>query len=253
MKRWHIIAGSVVLFIALVVAILSLVFRYVIVPNYIQPFATKASEKLKDDAFLDSLYDQATKLHDDGTLKDDVYSRFIAAYNRHNSDKNEFADEVLGDDYDDTYAESASNTKRASYASTKVGIDLIQTNDSGISGKADSSYSAERNSNRTKAEDIVEAEKIRSGLANSEATEAPTDTPEEMEAKAMQKLMDNMTASEAAKFRSLMQKLDLDVLRSHSDGHDLDGLREYLHSNLNDTEYRELVNLGYKYMNLFIE
>ena len=253
MKRWHIIAGSVVLFIALVAAVLSLVFRYVIVPNYVQPFAAQASDKLKDDAFLDSLYNQATKLHNDGTLKDDVYSSFIAAYNRHNRQKEGSGAVGLGNEYTDGFTESASNTKRASYASTRVGIDLIQINDSEETGKSNSSYSAERNSNRTKAEDIVEAEKVRAGLVNPDSTEAPTDSPEELEAKAIQKLMDNMSAAEAAKFRAIMQKLDMDVLRSHSDGHDLDGLREYLHSNLTDAEYRDLVNLGYKYMNLFIE
>ena len=253
MKKWHIITGSAILFVTIVVVALSLIYRYVIVPNYIQPIASRASEKLRDDTFLDSLYGQATKLHNEGTLDDDIYSNFVAAYNRHNRNNEDFADEILGDDYDDEVTESSLKTKRASYASTRVGIDLIQTNDSESTGKANSSYSAERNSNRPKAEDIVEAEKIRAGLVNPETTEAPTESPEVYEARMLKKLMDTMSASEAAKFRSLMKKLDIEILRGYSDGHDLDGLKEYLHSKLDNDEYRELVNLGYKYMNLFIE
>lgn len=255
MKKWHIITGSIILFIALVVAIFSLTYRYYIVPKFVEPFAQQASEKLKDDSFLDALYNQATKMHNDGTLDDDVYSSFIVAYNRHNRDSEEHANDVIGESYEDEAVEAALNTKRASYASTKVGIDLIETNDGEPYGKGNSSYSAERNSNRPKVEDIVEAEKARAGLQKSDAdaTEAPTESPEELEAKALKKLMDNMSASEANRFRTLMGKLDINVLRSYSDGQNLDELREYLHSNLNDDEYKELVNMGYKYMNLFIE
>ena len=253
MKRWHIITGSIILFIALVAAILSLTYRYYIVPKFVEPLAQQAGEKLRDDSFLDALYDQATKLHNDGTLDDDVFSSFIVAYNRHNRSDEEFADRILGNDYEDELADEALNIKRASYASTRVGINLIETNDGETNGKANSTYSEERNSNRTKAEDIVEAEKIRAGLLDPDATEAPTESPEEFEARALKTLMDNMTASEANRFRAIMQKLDMSILRSYSDGQDLDGLRAYLHSRLNDDEYKDLINMGYKYMNLFIE
>lgn len=253
MKKWHIITGSIILFIALIAAIFSLTYKYYIVPKFVEPFAQQATEKLRDDSFLDALYSQATQLHNDGTLSDDIYSSFLTAYNRHNRKNDDAIYDSLGESYEDEAVEAALNTKRASYASTKVGIDLIETNDGESKGKANSTYSAERNSNRTKAEDIVEAEKKRAGLQNADATEKPTETPEDFEAQALKKLMDNMTTSEANRFRVLMQKLDINILRSYSDGKNLDELKAYLHSNLNNDEYRELVNLGYKYMNLFIE
>ena len=62
-----------------------------------------------------------------------------------------------------------------------------------------------------------------------------------------------MTASEFTSFVTIMAKLDINTIHSFSETADKQGLKDYLHSRLNNNEYKTIVNLGYKYAYLFME
>lgn len=254
MKRWHFLAGAAILVITLLLAAGSMVYKYVIVPHYIEPFAKKFGEALQDDKLLDVLYEQANMLHGEGVLDDDIYADFISAYNKRNRNEDQLLQAVPSNDIDDEDEDGSksSRIKKANYASARVGVDLIKTNDGDAGGRADRTYSSERNSNRPKAEDIVEAEKIRSGILEIGETPEPTENPLSDEEAAYKKLMSHMSSSEAARFMAIMSKLDRDILRSYYENTDIEGLKVYLREQLSEDEYKDIVDMGYKYMDLFI-
>lgn len=251
MKKWHIITGISVLAVIVLIAAGSLFYRFFLVPRYVKPVVEQLSDRINDDEVLNALYEEAVKLHGDGVLSDGVYSTFVTAYNKHNRNDSEFAQEVLEQTEENETSPEAKTDKTAlsvKYASSKVGVEVIQTNDGDAVGKADSSYSEARNSSRTKAEDIVEARRI---VADEDKEEK--DEMEEEITDAYTKLKENMTASEYTTFLSVMGKLDHNTLKGFMTEYDKEGLKAYLHSKLSDKEYNNIVSLGYKYMSLFIE
>lgn len=252
MKKWHVVTGISVLAVIVLIAVGSLFYRFYLVPRYVKPVVEKLSECVNEDEVLDALYEEAVQLHGDGILSDGVYSTFVTAYNKHNRNDSQFVREILEQSEENENAAEAGMDNTAlsvKYASSKVGVEVIQTNDGESSGKADSSYSESRNSARTKAEDIVEARKI----VAEEEEEEETDPIEDEIADAYTKLKENMTASEYATFLSIMSKLDHGTLRGFMSEYDKEGLKAYLHSRLSDKEYNNIVSLGYKYISLFIE
>ena len=251
MKRWQKTAVIAVL-IAILLAVGGILFyRFYIVPKYLEPIAEKFSEYVQDDKVLDSLYADAKELHDEGILTDSVYTNFVDAYTKHTRDDLAYAHSIL-DEQEAKESEDSSIGKSLSarYASNRVGVEIIQVNDGDDGGKASSSYSDARTSDRRRAEDIVEAEKI---IAEAESAETATEKPELDEKYAYEKLKANMTASEFTTLTSIIAKLDRGMLKSFMTNADKEGLKEYLHSKLNDSDYKSIVNLGYKYVYLFID
>ena len=251
MKKWHkilIICGAVTA--ALILAAF-MVFRYFIEPMIAKPIINQAAGMLTREEALEQLYNNAVTEHADGNLSDDIYTKFISAYNKYKRNDEQFAREVLEseDEYEYIDNEVETSSLSARYASHKVGVEIINTNDGEANGKSASTYSAERNSERTKAEDILDAKKIMSEKeGDTHATEKPLDEHE-----AYEKLKDNMTATEFATFVSIMSKLDINTLREYANQYDKSGLKDYLHSKLSNKEYKDIVNLGYKYIYLFLE
>lgn len=244
MKKWHVVL--VVSFLAVVLLTVSgvLVYKYYLMPKYIEPIVEDISEYVKQEEVLDKLYDEAVVLHDDGVIEDEIYSKFVRAYNTFKRDDVEYAQNVLEEHQSQDTLDAKNNSLSTKYASYKVGVETIQTNDTGENGKADVRYSDERTSDRIKAEDVVEAEKI------IEEADKETPTPDAVKS-AYEKLRTHMTAEEFSFFTKIMRKLDVDTLKTFLS--DKEGLKAYLHENLTDEEYSKSVNLGYKYIYIFID
>ena len=251
MKKWL----KILIIVASVIAVLSLsgffVFKYYIEPKIAEPVVNALADILTSESSLKDLYENASAEHDAGNLDDDIYTKFINAYNKHTRDDEEFAHEVLdtpeGNSDDEINAETSS--LHAKYASHKVGVEIIKTTEDENAGKASTTYSSERNSNRPNSEDAIDAKKIRDEQESGEkSTEKPIDTRS-----AYAKLKENMDASEFTTFVTIMAKLDINTIRGFADAADKQGLKDYLHSRLNNNEYKKIVNLGYKYAYLFME
>ena len=247
MKKWHIVTGISLIGATILIVVISLVYNYFLLPRYIEPVVEDIDTYLKNDSVINRLYDEAVKLHDEGVMDDITYTTFLRAYSEHFRNDDEYADRILAQK--DVYTnpineETALKTK---YASHKVGIEIIKVNDGEGSGNAEVKYSDERTSNRVKAEDYVKAEEI---VANREETQEPTEEPDVVKS-AYEKLKSRMTAAEFSRFTKIMAKLDIDTLKTFIS--DKEGLKAYLHSELNDEEYKEIVNLGYKYVYVFME
>lgn len=251
MKKWKIIVISVLAVAAVLAVGGSLFYNYYIVPKYINPVVDRVSTYLKDDKVLEELYDEAERLHEDGVIEDDTYSDFIRAYKKHESNNEESAKEILeaADEENFEEEENADSSVTARYASNKVGVEIIKTNDGSNTGKSNMTYSSERTSDRVKAEDVVEAEKV---LDN---TEEPVvdenDSIDEQVESGYEILKKNMSSDEYSAFVSIMRKLDIDTLMKYAS--DKEQLKAYMHSCLTDEEYSNIVNLGYKYAYLFMQ
>ena len=256
MKKWQIVVIISVLAAALIALGGVLFYKYYIVPKYLAPAVEKVSSYLEDEDVIDELYDQAERLHDDGVIEDDIYSEFIRAYKKRKNSSEEAARKILeaaGEDSEATETPGDSSVT-ARYASNRVGVEIIQSETGGEEGKSKSSYSSERTSDRIKAEDVVEAERV---IEEANATPGPEaeDEGDEMEdavSDAYDTLRKNMTGDEFSSFVSIMSKLDVDTLIDTA-GSDIEELKDYMHSCLSDDEYSTIVNLGYKYAYLFME
>lgn len=245
-KKWHVVSAISLLCVAVIAVGGVLVYKYYLTPKYIEPMVEELGEYVKQDDILDELYYEASDLYESGVLEDETYSKFVRAYNDYKRDDVEYAKSVLSELENEDTLDSQSNSLSTKYASYKVGVEIIQVNDGESDGKADVEYSDERTSDRIKAEDVVEAEKIIEEAENHE----PTQTPDMVQS-AYSKLRSRMTSDEFSSFTTIMKKLDIGVLKQYVS--DKEGLKEYLHSRLSDDEYSTIVNLGYKYVNVFIE
>lgn len=248
LKKWHIITGVSLIAVTLVIVLGSFVYNYFLLPKYIAPVVEDVSDYVSREEVLNKLYAEAVKLHEDGTMDDITYTTFLRAYSEHFRDDEAYAHRILAEREEYTNPVNEETALKTKYASHKVGIEIIKVNDGESVGKADTKYSDERNSNRVKAEDYVEAESI---IEKANSTEEPaTETPDVVKT-AYDKLKSRMTAKEFSRFTKIMSKLDISTLKTFIS--DKEGLKEYLHSKLSDEEYREAVNLGYKYVYVFLE
>ncbi len=250
MKKWHI--GLIVAAIAAVILGLTgtIVYKFYITPNYIEPIVEEISDYLKDEDVLEALYEEAVILHDEGVINDSTYSNFLRVYNERHRDDEEYARRILQEKNSEKNLESENNNNSVSarYASNKVGVEIIKVKD-GSGGKADVRYSDERTTDRIQVEDVIEAEKILEDVEKTETEEA-TSTPKTIKS-VYEKLRANMESSEFSTFTKLMSKLDIDTLKTYIT--DKEGLKVYLHKQLSDDEYREAVRLAYKYVYILLD
>lgn len=253
MKRWQIFAGVSLIMIVALIVLGTVFYKYYLVPTYLEPVVNQISEYLQDEDVVEELYEHALRLHDEGVMDDETYDNFITAYRSRMKKDDERKEDEARALLENTVppegqvAEETSSLS-AKYASSKVGVELVQTNDGYSSGSSSKRYSSERTSTRIKSEDIVEAEKI---VANEEYETVEEEKEDDFVKSAYEKLKENMTSGEYSDFITIMGKLDVDTLKTYIS--DKEGLKQYLKSKLEDEEYKRIVNLGYKYMNLFIE
>lgn len=251
MKKWKIVAVVALVVVLALTAAGTAFYKYYIVPTYLEPVVNQIGEYLQDENVVEELYDQAVRLFDEGIMDEETYDSFIAAY-RTRMEKDEAIKEEKMHQIPEYITppegqiSNGINSLSAKYASSKVGVELVRINDGYSAGSSSKRYSSERTSERIKADDIVEAEK--NVIEEDEASE---EEEEDIVKSAYAKLKENMTSIEYSDFIKIMRKLDIDILKTYLS--DKEGLKQYLKSELEIEEYKRIVNLGYKYMNLFIE
>ena len=247
MKKWHIITAISVVLVLIVLVIGSMLYKFFVLPRFIEPVVEDISDYLKDENVITALYNEAVELHDEGVMDDMTYTAFLRSYSEYFRNDREYAERILAEKKQNSNPINEETAIKTKYASNKVGIEIIKVNDGDGSGNADINYSDKRNSDRIKAEDYVKAEQI---IKEEESTEEPTQTPD-IVMSAYEKLKDRMTAVDFAEFTKIMAKLDVNTLKGYIT--DKEGLKGYLHSKLSDEEYKSIVNLGYKYVHVFFE
>lgn len=257
MKRWHImVLAAAAVVVALIVGG-SAFYKYYIVPRYMEPVIAQLQDRVRSGDVLDSIYSEAVRFHDEGIMDDETYAEFMRTYKEYNNNAEDSARAVLeAKESEDARVGRDSSSVTAKYASSKVGVEIIQTNDGDADGKANMKYSTERTSDRIKAEDVVNAEKVISDQGEPLEAEDEDESGDEQITNAYAKLKSKMTGEEFSTFLSIMNKLDINTLRSMvggAGGYNKEEIKRYLHSNLSEDEYKSIVNLGYKYMGVLLK
>lgn len=242
MKKWHIVAIVTGVMVVAITVCSVLVMSFVMKPKMAEPIIETACG-IVDDDLIEQFEKEAKNLHNDGALDDSTYVTFRRAYSRYTRDDEAYINEILSaiENDDGKIINEDDNSVKTKYASYKVGVEVVKVNNTGENGKAAMKYSTARTSDRISTEDYIEAET----LTNSEKDDSENDSS------SFEKLQAAMTGADYSKLVKLVAKIgsaDAEAIVNSSDNPN-----EKLKSELGEEDYRELVNLAYKYITVFMK
>lgn len=241
MKKWHIVAISTGIMVVAITVCASLILSLVMKPKIVEPVIEKAC-LMVDNNVIELLKSESRTLREDGVIDDSTFVTFQRAYKEHIRDDEAYVNEIMtAIPDDDRIINEENNSIKTKYASYKVGVEVVKVNESGKNGKADLTYSSVRTSERIKAEDYIEAEKL--------STQTKDDS--ESEVSNFEKLKAVMTNSEFSKLVKVVAEVDASELEAALDGGA--DIKQLLTESLDEEQYKTLINYVYKYVTIFMD
>ena len=241
MKKWHIVAISTGIMVVAITVCASLILSLVMKPKIVEPVIEKAC-LMVDNNVIELLKSESRTLREDGVIDDSTFVTFQRAYKEHIRDDEAYVNEIMtAIPDDDQIINEENNSIKTKYASYKVGVEVVKVNESGKNGKADLTYSSVRTSERIKAEDYIEAEKL--------STQTKDDS--ESEVSNFEKLKTVMTNSEFSKLVKVVAEVDASELEAALDGGA--DIKQLLTESLDEEQYKTLINYVYKYVTIFMD
>lgn len=241
MKKWHIVAISTGIMVVAITVCASLILSLVMKPKIVEPVIEKAC-LMVDNNVIELLKSESRTLREDGVIDDSTFVTFQRAYKEHIRDDEAYVNEIMtAIPDDDRIINEENNSIKTKYASYKVGVEVVKVNESGKNGKADLTYSSVRTSERIKAEDYIEAEKL--------STQTKDDS--ESEVSNFEKLKAVMTNSEFSKLVKVVAEVDVSELEAALDGGA--DIKQLLTESLDEEQYKTLINYVYKYVTIFMD
>ena len=241
MKKWHIVAISTGIMVVAITVCASLILSLVMKPKIVEPVIEKAC-LMVDNNVIELLKSESRTLREDGVIDDSTFVTFQRAYKEHIRDDEAYVNEIMtAIPDDDRIINEENNSIKTKYASYKVGVEVVKVNESGKNGKADLTYSSVRTSERIKAEDYIEAEKL--------STQTKDDS--ESEVSNFEKLKTVMTNSEFSKLVKVVAEVDVSELEAALDGGA--DIKQLLTESLDEEQYKTLINYVYKYVTIFMD
>lgn len=241
MKKWHIVAISTGIMVVAITVCASLILSLVMKPKIVEPVIEKAC-LMVDNNVIELLKSESRTLREDGVIDDSTFVTFQRAYKEHIRDDEAYVNEIMtAIPDDDRIINEENNSIKTKYASYKVGVEVVKVNESGKNGKADLTYSSVRTSERIKAEDYIEAEKL--------STQTKDDS--ESEVSNFEKLKTVMTNSEFSKLVKVVAEVDASELEAALDGGA--DIKQLLTESLDEEQYKTLINYVYKYVTIFMD
>lgn len=241
MKKWHIVAISTGIMVVAITVCASLILSLVMKPKIVEPVIEKAC-LMVDNNVIELLKSESRTLREDGVIDDSTFVTFQRAYKEHIRDDEAYVNEIMtAIPDDDRIINEENNSIKTKYASYKVGVEVVKVNESGKNGKADLTYSSVRTSERIKAEDYIEAEKL--------STQTKDDS--ESEVSNFEKLKAVMTNSEFSKLVKVVAEVDVSELEVALDGGA--DIKQLLTESLDEEQYKTLINYVYKYVTIFMD
>lgn len=266
-KKILLIVGGVL--IALIIAGLS-IYNFIIVPKYIEPVLTSASELLKDSEIQETLTTLAEDLADQGvidntTLKNYMkkakkYSKNTDIYSMQNTDEKDAAAQS-GSRITTTGSGSKSSSVVSSTKSS-LGITEVRSmdeeDDLKENAKINQSYSKKFSEDNIysleQADDEMEYS-LDSAVTDEKAAELEVKEAigSSRASRLYDKIIKAMSAKERSVFFSVIGKADTNTLISLYQTSDRAGAKQYLQSILDNGEYSEAVEIFFKYAPLLLE
>ncbi len=267
-KKILLIAGGVIAL--LVIGGVSL-YKFVIVPKYIEPVLVSAATALKDSEVQDAIAEIGADLADRGVIDENTLRNYMRKARKYTSaeqgsttsssrlDSNDMlsqTDGISDNTGTDTKNSGDETTIQSQSAKSSLGIKNIKTAErTDAEARVNESYSQKFNSDRVsdmemENENAYTFDKSNTEELTPEAQKAISDTRAK---KLYDKIMGAMSLHERTVFFSVVEKADTDKLMTLYKNSDREGAKEYLQSVLSGNEYSEAVEIFFKYAPLLFE
>ena len=239
------IAAGIIIVLAVAVP---LIYKFVIVPKYIEPILVKVSTIMKDEDLQETMADIAADLTDSGVIDENTFKKYINSTSRYTkrpeaSHKNN-SKSPSGDSTDVT---------RNVISGSRSSLGMVSVNpidDYSDTARVNEKYSQKfSSSNDDKL--FIEGEKREEQSTEDFVLNDAVSNSKESEL--YNKIIKAMTIHERAVFFSVMSKADADKLIELYNASDKAAAKEYLHSVLDSGEYNEAVEIFFKYAPLLLE
>lgn len=273
MQNWK----RVLLLVAVVIALLAsggaALYKFIIVPKYIEPILVSVSTVMRDPDIQDTIVNVADDLSDKGVIDENVLKNYLRKAKRYTT-----AERVAMSGTRTTKSSSTDNSEKntnndekitdAQYAKSVLGIDEMSLSSNNTeNARVNESYSSKYSSYNNDDDDLLEIEygpdsetdeiqqkyldsSDKADTMGSEVSKAVSDTRAGI---LYNKIMSAMTASERAVFFSVVAKTDVNQLMQMYKTSNKSGAKQYLQSVLESNEYSEAVEIFFKYAPLLIE
>ncbi len=249
MKLWK----KILIIIAAVLVVLSAVgacvYKFYIVPKYIEPALEFVSTALMNSEYQDALSDLANELVEDGILDEYTAKTYLRKSRKYtsvgrneigNSKKDKLDSESLEDIMnDDTDENRREENVFAGTSRTKIRIEVV---------KSDADYPNEEYSGYhtySEKQDTINKNK-EDDYANTDVIEFTTDNTNTNQG-LYNKIFSAMKPHERTVFLSVISQVDVTELISLYNMGDKAGVKEHLRSHLSDEQYKNAVDIFYKY------
>ena len=263
---------KVLLIAAIVLVVLTAgglsVYNFIIVPKYIEPVLSSASELLKDSEIQETLTDLAEDLADQGVIDSGTLKNYVRKAKKYTKDSDVMS--AKGIDEKDAAAQSGSRittTGSGSKASSVVtsqrsslGITEVRSTDEEDKENAKINQSYSKKFSEDNIYSLEEADEELEYSFDNVVTDEKSAEIEVKEAvgssrasRLYDKIIKAMSAKERAVFFSVIGKADTNTLISLYQTSDRTGAKQYLKSILDSGEYSEAVEIFFKYAPLLLE
>lgn len=273
MKRWKRILVLVVIVIMLLGAGGFSLYKFVIVPKYIEPVLVSMSTVMRDPDVQDTIIDIADKLSEENVIDENILKNYLRKAKRYTTEERiamsgTRTSKSGNEEKSDTKTEDSSKLTDAQYAKSVLGITDVKTDASNTKdARVNESYSSKYSAYNQEDDDILASEYEQNSEIDEiqreyldDNSKADSISPEVDKAVSdtragilYDKIMKAMSASERAVFFSVVAKTDVNKMMQMYKTSDKSGAKQYLQSVLENDEYSDAVEIFFKYAPLLIE
>ena len=273
MKRWKRILVLVVIVIMLLGAGGFSLYKFVIVPKFIEPVRVSMSTVMRDPDVQDTIIDIADKLSEENVIDENILKNYLRKAKRYTTEERiamsgTRTSKSGNEEKSDTKTEDSSKLTDAQYAKSVLGITDVKTDASNTKdARVNESYSSKYSAYNQEDDDILASEYEQNSEIDEiqreyldDNSKADSISPEVDKAVSdtragilYDKIMKAMSASERAVFFSVVAKTDVNKMMQMYKTSDKSGAKQYLQSVLENDEYSDAVEIFFKYAPLLIE
>lgn len=250
MKKIKIILVAVITAVIILAAAGVGIYKFYLVPNYIEPALVKVTEVMEDDEFSTGITKQIKRLYDQGKLTGAQIEEYLA---KHSSElKSDNAEEDISlknENEEDSEAfaqdENGIEQQNENNVNSQLGIESVKIKDENDESSNDSRthyYKDDDDSNDNLSSESSASDKTVS------KSELRTMSADEL----YEKAKSIMSASDFSRAMAIKNKIDISTAVSMKN-QGMDALNSYLQSALTENEYLDALDLYVKYESCLTE
>ena len=249
MKKIKIILVAVITAVIILAAAGVGIYKFYLVPNYIEPALVKVTEVMEDDEFSTGITKQIKRLYDQGKLTGAQIEEYLA---KHSSElKSDNAEEDISlqnENEEDSEAfaqdENGVEQQNENDVNSQLGIESVKIKDENDESSNDSRihYYKDDDSNNNSSSESSASDKTVS------KSELRTMSSDEL----YEKAKSIMSASDFSRAMAIKNKIDISTAVSMKN-QGMDALNSYLQSALTENEYLDALDLYVKYESCLTE